>query len=419
MNNFKDQINYIKSVKKLEHKRFINHPLYKILNIDKINQSQEYQNLLGGGVIKNQIPKKFIDLCFPLAKSFNNYIKTITKENFDINVPSYIMGFLKRDIEQYKQNVNNKEKLLSYKINGMSKYEYCHMYYLCLLYHKELGLPKFITLYQKNNSVESNQKDLLFQGFIQSRIHYIITGKHLPILAFDTIAKHAICHCFIPNDKTGRWSHILIDSDGPNVNQGPIFVNQEYKNDLQLTKTKIKKSWKRYIQTLEYQKNPEFLDTLECVENIQGDYSTCVLWSFGISIHILRHYENVYNNITPEKLQNWCKQMSIRTLQSTHTSNNSIMSLAETDYFKDLLHETVSLFHYYLYVFVFKHFNRVYQQNIELTDNHELSQHRAQKDIFKIYKLTKSEKKQKIHDHFIKVIKGLLDKWNLFNFVSI
>ena len=276
---------------------------------------------------------------------------------------------------------------------------------MCVLWksYSEFGLSNFILVlwssYFENWSKVT--KDTICSALLFSIMHYLQHGIYLPVVIYGGIkfpCPHATGAVIVPhiNKHANRviWNTVLIDSSGASKNSPNCIADgNEFRNC-------CLEGFNDYVKKIErYEQNTDITHyTSSCIQNIQKTYGTCTNWLFGITISILKAIFTLGENLVDKDfIEKWCEALSSEIDQKRH------------DKLLARLADVVILFHKYMRVILIAPIEESKEKEIAeiinmLTNRLEL--------------VSYTQKEKQVVDEFHALIKGLVDKWNLFNWLK-
>ena len=235
--------------------------------------------------------------------------------------------------------------------------------FLC---HQKLHLPLFIPIVfqQVNDEISANYQsathekltgldfDITLQkAWGYSQLHFLLTGRHLPIVLLGSLAddkefNHAISIYILPvtlsyeeqdedeqrmlnptkqENELTKWTLLLMDSSG-------TTSHGIGKDLLKQLLNQIMKSFKIYTKALQlsFRDHREVVSLATCSTSFQNQYNTCGHWSFAFVLNILYNFPRYSSHYTDTDLiSSWCKQLfeSVSSLDGTTQMLNLLADL--------------------------------------------------------------------------------------------
>ncbi|NDJ15279.1 MAG: hypothetical protein EBY17_29545, partial [Acidobacteriia bacterium] len=194
-------------------------------------------------------------------------------------------------------------------------------------YYKLLGTPPFVLAWLDMTLNPGFNTDSLYYAFQSSRLHYLLTGEYLPVLAGYIMRRsiqskeeaHATVCLYLPHRShstvTARtvtvWHRVFIDTSG-------VMYNDFSKAYLDYTQIEAE-TWIRYNDWLSREQSDHDTDLqihqIFCSHDIQKNYPTCAHWSTLLALSFLFRWKHIVALLVtdPTYLTQWCRQLSLRT----------------------------------------------------------------------------------------------------------
>lgn len=179
----------------------------------------------------------------------------------------------------------------------------------------ELDINPFIYTHVSINGHHSNRVSntrALTNALFQSRVHYMMDGKYLPVVVYCGMngCNHATACVYLPYENKDSevcvWNRIFIDSSGVSFNE----CIKDYSEFSFIETT----SFFNYQSVLEHTqlKNDVELHEIFFMKNIQKRYGTCSNWSLILSILLVSNYTYLQDKLqrSPTFLTQWANHIS-------------------------------------------------------------------------------------------------------------
>jgi hypothetical protein len=270
---------------------------------------------------------------------------------------------------------------------GISTLVRLTMYFVAQRFHEIFNVPQFLWSFVKCQDHTTPNLDNIANQLILSRLNFILNGVYLPVIAVYSGDNHATTTLFIPfvsddgddgddrktaggddgddrktaggydktddktDDKTNNKTDDKTDDnadDNTDVNTDDktslewfvVFINSNGSEKFQ-HRTSCDYIMQQFEKFVKSQNHKSFTYTYGmCDENIQGNFGTCVSWSFFLTLYLLSKKEFFYEKFRAggDFVYHFCHYLSLRNRNTTTIDkfNEFISDLYASFYFLTL-----------------------------------------------------------------------------------
>ena len=184
------------------------------------------------------------------------------------------------------------------------------MFLIANRYHEIFNLPQFLWCFLQCKDFTTQNVDALGNQLILSRLNFILNNTYLPVVATYSGDNHATSTLYVPivseHDHRVDWFVIYINTNGSeSFKHRRIDDHQRAIHQLQdFLKPQVNESF-------------DVLD-FKCDKNIQQMFSTCVSWSFYLTLFMLVNSQQFYQRSRHDGdfVHRFCQHLSMRNQNS-------------------------------------------------------------------------------------------------------
>lgn len=321
-------------------KQWATSPLVKILNADG-------HKLFSTAKTFDELMTCFAKI-YPVDELRTSTLENLYEQSFSNMSKSTVRSMLKW-FEDY-----NKNQAKDWAQDGTHVPITDGAYLMLLQCLQETKLPPFVFLAMRVTPGEGEKKliDILCRGLYLSRIHFLLKGKHLPIIVSTTLhgynpitkkyeCAHATSMIYLPyTDEEGHhvFRRIFVDTSAA------VFSLKSCEPDAEVLRRVDRDAFKQFIaSTKRFQSDCIYrTEGGFCTSNIQKAYSTCATWNFALTIFFLSNWKKIISN-DRQSTSDWCEALARKTKLTSEMDKYMEMLLdirkLFTSYFYDIIVE--------------------------------------------------------------------------------
>ena len=256
----------------------------KLDTVKKIKESVYYK------VLNNEITSKTSDNIESLQELLKvNYSVQDTLMSFVLEQLKTFMYIDSTILEKNKELAENIENAHHHINSGEGEKTLIKhiMYFLLFLYFHEFEIKPFIPVFIERYDMykgKYNAKQAIQKAFTFSKLYYLKHKKYLPVIIIIDLSdkcSHAVNFICIPSQKKRhQFDNIIVDTSG--ITEQDEICEQ----DLSEVINEVTIGFDMF--SILFKKNHVLNEIFDdCVNNLQGDYGTCVNYSLGVTLNYL------------------------------------------------------------------------------------------------------------------------------------